>query len=249
MLIPAVQIKHQHLFVTHDFFRQRAFLVHLALIVQRGVFIQVMGGIDQELALALAAQHHADGINAEVALDLPGNLRHQLVEVEFRQHRVSDGNQQTKVVAFPAQHLIAVATVLAGHQLLDRQTRRLGQRLQPGKIAVAPGAIVVAQELAATKDPTVRRQRRQAIVGQGGVQIQAGQRRPGLFKGLCLAVQHVRARQHAAKRPVRQQRLIFIADIPILLVGAVQINATLLWLPEQNVRAIGQVHLPGMPGQ
>ncbi len=129
VLIAAVQIKHQHLFVTHDFFRQRAFLVHLALIVQRGVFIQIMGGVDQELALALAAQHHADGINAEVALDLPGNLRHQLVEVEFRQHRVSDGNQQTKVVAFPAQHLIAVAAILAGHQLLDCQARRLGQRL------------------------------------------------------------------------------------------------------------------------
>ncbi|MNY60882.1 hypothetical protein D3C86_1974940 [compost metagenome] len=63
-------------------------------------------------------------------LNFARDFRHQLIQIEFGQHGVSDGDQQAKIVALAAQQVVIVAVVEPGQDLLDGQTHRLGQRLQ-----------------------------------------------------------------------------------------------------------------------
>ncbi|MNN81708.1 hypothetical protein D3C81_1985610 [compost metagenome] len=57
-----------------------------------------MGGIDAQLIFAIAAQHDADGVDIEVVVDLFGDFADQLINVQAGEHRIGDGDQDTKVV-------------------------------------------------------------------------------------------------------------------------------------------------------
>ena len=63
-----MQIKQQHLFAFEHALGEGAGFIHLALVVNRVAGVKIMRGIDVELPLAVAAQHHADGVDPEVAI-------------------------------------------------------------------------------------------------------------------------------------------------------------------------------------
>ena len=77
-----VQIKQQHLFAFEHALGEGAGFIHLALVVNRVAGVKIMRGIDVELPLAVAAQHHADGVDPEVAMDLFRHLADQLVDIQ-----------------------------------------------------------------------------------------------------------------------------------------------------------------------
>ena len=70
------------------------------------MLIQIVGGIDAQLIFAIAAQHDADGVNVEVVVDLFGDFANQLVNVQTREHRIGDGDQDAEIVTLTTQQIV-----------------------------------------------------------------------------------------------------------------------------------------------
>lgn len=77
-----VQVEQQHLFAFEHALGEGTSFIHLALVVDGMAGVKIMRGIDVELPFAVAAQHHADGVDPEVAMDLFRHLADQLVDIQ-----------------------------------------------------------------------------------------------------------------------------------------------------------------------
>ena len=77
-----VQVEQKDLFAFEDPFRKGARFIYLALLVRRVGFIEIMRGVDVQLALAVAAKRNADGVDFEIVVDLFRDFADQLIHVE-----------------------------------------------------------------------------------------------------------------------------------------------------------------------
>ena len=173
-----VQIKQQHLFAFEHALGEGAGFIHLALVVNRVAGVKIMRGIDVELPLAVAAQHHADGVDPEVAMDLFRHLADQLVDIQSREHRVGDRHRDAKVVALVAQQIVIDVIADPVLNLFGDDGDDLREGMQPLELFLAPRPVVTAEEFAAAEDPPVRRQRQQRIVSERTIQSAADKLRP-----------------------------------------------------------------------
>ena len=187
-----VQIKQQHLFAFEHALGEGAGFIHLALVVNRVAGVKIMRGIDVELPLAVAAQHHADGVDPEVAMDLFRHLADQLVDIQSREHRVGDRHQDAKVVALVAQQIVIDVVADPVLNLLGDHGDDLRKGMQPLELFLAPWPVVTTQKFATAEDPPVGRQRQQRVVPERAIDPAADKLRPGVGKGLMIAMQGIR---------------------------------------------------------
>ena len=188
-----VEIELEHLLALKHAFGQRAGFVHFALIVHRIVDVNIVRRVDVQLAFAVAAQHHADGVDIEVVVDLFGYRADQIVHVEARQHGVGDRHQNTEIIALAAQQIVIDVVSHPALDLFGDDGNNLGKGVQALVLFFAPRLVVLADKLAAAEDASLRRQRQQAVVAERRVKPAVGQLRPGFVKLAVAAVQGVGA--------------------------------------------------------
>ena len=182
-------------------------------------------------------------------MNLFGHFADQLVDIQSGEHGVSDSNQNAKVVALVAQQIVIDVIADPALDLLSHHRNQLGKRMQSLELFLAPRSGVVTDKLAAAKDAAFRRQRQQAVIAKRWIESAAGQLRPGLDKGLFVAVQRIGTRQQATHRPVRQYGLIFVADRQARFVTAVPCRTMVPGVPQNNRRPIRQRGLLHQAGQ
>ena len=187
-----VQVKQQHLFAFEHPLGEGAGFIHLALVVNRMAGVKIVGGIDVELPFAVAAQHYADGIDPEVAMDLFRHLADQLVDIQTREDRVGDRHQDAKVVALVAQQIVIDVVADPVLNLLGDHGDDLRKGMQPLELFLAPWPVVTTQKFATAEDPPVGRQRQQRVVPERAIDPAADKLRPGVGKGLMIAMQGIR---------------------------------------------------------
>ncbi len=237
-IVALVQIHQQHFARAEHARRERAFLLHFALIVQRRGFIDIVRGVNRQFAFARRRQNDTDGIDTEIAVDLVRDLGHQLVEMQFGEYRVSDGDQNAKVIALAAQQRVILAVAKPRLDLLRRDAHDLRQRLQPGKLFFAKAFGRVANKLAAAENMPFGGERGQAVVAKGRVERECRKLRPGLGEFIILAVQHFGAREQPTHRAVREHRFVFIRHGIADAVDAVKTGTLMFRVIQQNVNPI-----------
>ena len=80
--IPLVEIEHQHFLTLEHPLGQGTRLVDFALIVDRIVDVNVVRRENVQFAFTVAVQHHADGVDIEVVVDLFGHRADQFVHIQ-----------------------------------------------------------------------------------------------------------------------------------------------------------------------
>ena len=204
------QVEQQDLFALKHPLRQGARFVHFALLVRRVGFIQIMRGVDVQLALAMAAQRDADGIDFEIVVDLFRHFADQLVHIKARQHGVGDGDQNAEVVALAAQQVVIHVIGHAALDLLRDDGHNLGKGVQTLVFRLAPGLVGRANKLAATKNMSLRRERQHAVVAERLVEVALREPRPRRAELLKVAVQRFRTGENTAHRAMREIRFVFV---------------------------------------
>ena len=127
-------------------------------------FVEIVRGVDVELALAMAAQGNADGVNFEVVMDLLRHFADQLIHVETGEHGVGDCHQNAEVVTLTAQQVVIHIIADAALDLLGDDGHYLGEGVQTLIFRLAPWLVGITDKLAATKNVAFHRQRQQAVM-------------------------------------------------------------------------------------
>ena len=180
--------------------------------MRRVSFVEVVGGVDVQLALTVAAQRNADGIYPEIVMDLFGDFAHQFVHIETRQHGIGDGDQNAEIIALAAQQVVIHVIGDAALDLLCHDGHNLREGMQPLVLRLGPGLVVITDKLAAAKNLPFHRQRQHAVVAERVVKVALCQLRPSLAKLVKIAVQRFRAGENTSHRTVGQKRFIFIFE-------------------------------------
>ena len=68
----------------------------------------------------------------------------------------------------------------------------LREGMQPLELFLAPRPVVTAQKFTAAEDPPISRQRQQRVVPERAIEPAADKLRPGVGKGLVVAMQGIR---------------------------------------------------------
>ena len=244
-----VEIEQQHLFAFEYPLGQGTGFVHFALVMYRMAGVEVVGGVDIELTFAVAAQYHADGVDAEVAVDLFGHFADQLIDIQPREHRVGDRHQDAEVIAFPAQQVVIDVVADPALDLFGDHGNDLRKGVQPLVLFFGPRPVVVANKFAAAEDTPFRRQRQQAVIAKVGVESAYGELRPGFGKGGAIAMQRIRAREQASNRAVGEDGFILVAHRLSRVVAGVPDRAMVAGMPQNNRRPVGERGLLHQAGQ
>ena len=205
-----VQVEQEDLFAFENPLRKGARFVYLALLVRRVGFIEIVRGVDVQLALAMPAQRNADGVDFEIVVDLFRDFADQLVHVQAGEHGVGDGDQNAEVVALAAQQVVIDVIGDAALDLLRDDGHNLGKGMQALVFRLAPGLVGRADKLAAAKNLALSRQRQHAVMPERLIEVALRQLRPRLTELRKVAVQHFRPGEYAAHRAMRQIRFVFV---------------------------------------
>ncbi|MNV08603.1 hypothetical protein D3C71_990700 [compost metagenome] len=167
--VTLVEIEQQHLFVFKHSLGQRSHFVDFTLLVRRVGFVQIMGGVNGQFALAMAAQHNANSVDFKVVVDLSRDLAHQLVHIEAGEHRVGDSDKNAEVVTLAAQEIVIDVIADAAVDLFCHHTDNLGESVQAFVFRFAPRLIVITNKFAAAEDTTIDGQREHGVMAEGRI--------------------------------------------------------------------------------